>query len=1041
MISITRLLAVLGTTGLLASKAAANAAADADALPWANANPQAQAAAQAYADAYAEAQAIGHPDPEAFALAASEDDCASIACHAACGMLIIYGTDCAADGGYTGPYDTDCLCSADSNFIKQYPACMECGWTLWKYYSGYVTDALAACGTLSTEPTGTLRCSTTLTDIYTPDTDLQACEYTGGCTTTSSTVTSASSSSSSISSTEESNTAVASSTTSQSSSTTTTPPTSTTESTEYTYSATHITETDNLSFEHTYSPDGELTDCTTTTRHFAVATNNPIDIEFGAWLEKKQYNTSSTAMDTVSYFYFNFTEDQTEVTDIKFLTGTTEKTSQIVPESEVHINLKQGVWGFFNAHSSNPSANNGVLLVTHKGTKYLYSYSCLTTRLTLTKMLLPEGTYDYCYTVSYWGIFYEPFCDHATEPNDTLFEFRPAAAGEDSSSDVISSSSDSISSSSGPLSSESSESSSGPVSSSSEAESSAPETESSSAAQSSSQAEESSSAAQSSSQAEDSSSAAQSSSQAEESSSAAQSSSQAEESSSAAQSSQAEESSSAAAEESSSGAAESSAIESSSGSESSSSIVEASSSEEVPSSSAAESSPIPSRSSEPILSGDVASNGLPSFSLSVPGSLGPWTELAFNASNEGPFTLSSAELLVNGEAVDTASVIFTASTVSVVFEVAVDLEDVVTIIYGGEFTESGSVTSRGFLSITTPDEGLVKRDTQTWEFESTITADAISSSDDLSSTSDASSGDSSTASDASSGAESATSVESSTATETLSSSDSSSVELSSSEDISTQSEYSSDSSVSSISSAADVTSSDGSNIITTSTATETDIGTTVVTITSCDEDKCSETAVTTGVTVITSTKEGVETEYTTYCPLSTTEVENIGTTVVTITSCQEDKCSKTAVTTGVTVITSTKEGVVTEYTTYCPLPTTEVVKTKTGSTVSKEKTGTTTTGNAPAKSTESKAVSSKDKSAGTATEGLSTVTEVVTSTVNGKPTTYETVKTQADTTGEAPAASATTGTSVASVSTFEGVGQKLVVGSTFVAFIFSLLLI
>nr|ACR61711.1 cell surface exposed luciferase gLUC59 [synthetic construct] len=48
-------------------------------------------------------------------------------------------------------------------------------------------------------------------------------------------------------------------------------------------------------------------------------------------------------------------------------------------------------------------------------------------------------------------------------------------------------------------------------------------------------------------------------------------------------------------------------------------------------------------------------------------------------------------------------------------------------------------------------------------------------------------------------------------------------------------------------------------------STVTDIATTVVTITSCEENKCHETEVTTGVTTVTE----VETTYTTYCPLPT----------------------------------------------------------------------------------------------------------------------------------------------------------------------------
>jgi len=52
---------------------------------------------------------------------------------------------------------------------------------------------------------------------------------------------------------------------------------------------------------------------------------------------------------------------------------------------------------------------------------------------------------------------------------------------------------------------------------------------------------------------------------------------------------------------------------------------------------------------------------------------------------------------------------------------------------------------------------------------------------------------------------------------------------------------------------------------------------------------------------------------------STAEVFSNQTTVVTITSCADNACSEVPVTTGVTVVTSTVEGVVTEYTTYCPL--------------------------------------------------------------------------------------------------------------------------
>lgn len=50
-------------------------------------------------------------------------------------------------------------------------------------------------------------------------------------------------------------------------------------------------------------------------------------------------------------------------------------------------------------------------------------------------------------------------------------------------------------------------------------------------------------------------------------------------------------------------------------------------------------------------------------------------------------------------------------------------------------------------------------------------------------------------------------------------------------------------------------------------STVTDIATTVVTITSCEENKCTEVPVTTGLTTVTE----VDTIYTTYCPLPSTE--------------------------------------------------------------------------------------------------------------------------------------------------------------------------
>lgn len=126
--------------------------------------------------------------------------------------------------------------------------------------------------------------------------------------------------------------------------------------------------------------------------------------------------------------------------------------------------------------------------------------------------------------------------------------------------------------------------------------------------------------------------------------------------------------------------------------------------------------------------------------------------------------------------------------------------------------------------------------------------------------------------------------------------------------------------------------------------TETHASTTVVTITSCADNKCTKVPVTTGVTVVTTTINDKVTEYTTYCPLTGETTEPVAPTsstapapapsskapvsgettvtethksqtVITVTSCSDDKCSTKPVTTGLTTVTDNE----TVYTTYCPL--------------------------------------------------------------------------------------------------------------------------
>nr|AIM19549.1 FLO1 weakly flocculating variant [Saccharomyces cerevisiae] len=120
------------------------------------------------------------------------------------------------------------------------------------------------------------------------------------------------------------------------------------------------------------------------------------------------------------------------------------------------------------------------------------------------------------------------------------------------------------------------------------------------------------------------------------------------------------------------------------------------------------------------------------------------------------------------------------------------------------------------------------------------------------------------------------------------------------------------------------------------TTTKTSEQTTLVTVTSCESHVCTESISPAIVSTATVTVSGVTTEYTTWCPISTTETtkQTKGTTeqttettkqttVVTISSCESDVCSKTASPAIVSTSTATINGVTTEYTTWCPISTTE----------------------------------------------------------------------------------------------------------------------
>ncbi|CAX45154.1 cell wall (manno)protein (precursor), putative [Candida dubliniensis CD36] len=89
-------------------------------------------------------------------------------------------------------------------------------------------------------------------------------------------------------------------------------------------------------------------------------------------------------------------------------------------------------------------------------------------------------------------------------------------------------------------------------------------------------------------------------------------------------------------------------------------------------------------------------------------------------------------------------------------------------------------------------------------------------------------------------------------------------------------------------------------------ATVTEHHTTEITITSCSDNKCATSVAPAVQSVNTVTIEGIVTEYTTYCPLTASEHEKASSSLAPVASTES-------------VVTTTISGVHTSYTTYCPL--------------------------------------------------------------------------------------------------------------------------
>lgn len=101
--------------------------------------------------------------------------------------------------------------------------------------------------------------------------------------------------------------------------------------------------------------------------------------------------------------------------------------------------------------------------------------------------------------------------------------------------------------------------------------------------------------------------------------------------------------------------------------------------------------------------------------------------------------------------------------------------------------------------------------------------------------------------------------------------------------------------------------------------------TTLITVSSCESNSCSNTVSSAIVSTATTTINGITTEYTTWCPLSATELTKVSklkseekTTLITVTSCESGVCSETASPAIVSTATATVNDVVTVYSTWSP---------------------------------------------------------------------------------------------------------------------------
>jgi hypothetical protein len=304
---------------------------------------------------------------------------------------------------------------------------------------------------------------------------------------------------------------------------------------------------------------------------------------------------------------------------------------------------------------------------------------------------------------------------------------------------------------------------------------------------------------------------------------------------------------------------------------------------------------------------------IPEWTIKIPAGLGPWSALDVDITEKGsggPFSFIYASVEENGIKTDSGGIHLTPDTIDFDFDELIENNAYLSFTFAGKISARASNwTAHAHIVISRTERAkLSKRDVLVYDIEYTVFTrnrqevdPSYSLSDVVSLTSEMTSVQSSVMSST----EAITTIEMTENTVGQSLKPSRSTTLS-------KALIPSEVTLSGFP-------------LTSVTLTTTSTRHTVVTITSCNTDSYSAEDVTAGYAVVTTTEDGTMTSYTSYCPLSeavaTVTQEAASKTVVTVTSCSANICNAALQTTGYNLITRAENGIVTTYTTYCPLST------------------------------------------------------------------------------------------------------------------------